>query len=167
MLALGMIAALPSHGPSHAATRRSRRQAVHEREGKRRGSLEAATSRAIQLATYTAASVDGSTIVGCDLTTNTGIRVTAAAKVAGAHRYETVNGENDPMVWVVKNCTDSRSDPWSELRNFCNSLAKRSNFDKQDGTAVFHCQAQSHHVDRQHTRAEIYAIVDRTPATTT
>ena len=84
--------------------------------------------------------MDGNTIVGYDLTTNTALAsdITAAAKAAGATDTNlTVNGKNDPMVWVVKNLTDSRSDPWSgKLRNFCNSLAKQTNFAKQDGTAV-------------------------------
>ena len=47
-------------------------------------SLEGKDLHAIQLATYTAASVDGDTIVGYDLTTNTALAsdITAAAKTA-------------------------------------------------------------------------------------
>lgn len=160
------------HGPSHAATRRFRRQTVHEREGKQRESLEGKDLRAIQLATYTAASVDGNTIVGYDLTTNTALAsdITAAAKAAGATDTNlTVNGKNDPMVWVVKNLTDSRSDPWSgKLRNFCNSLAKQTNFAKQDGTAVSTLSQDKATMSTGNVLVPgIYAIVDRTPATTT
>ena len=158
MLALGMIAALAMPGTAQATPQLGdlgvkQSMSVKASNGE---SLEGRTSRAIQLATYTAASVDGNTIVGYDLTTNTALAsdITAAAKAAGATDTNlTVNGKNDPMVWVVKNLTDSRSDPWSELRNFCNSLAKQTNFDKQDGTAVSTLsQEQSHHVDRQRTR---------------
>ena len=59
-------------------------------------SLEGKDLRAIQLATYTAASADGNTIVGYDLTTNTALTsdITAAAKTAGATDANlTVNGK--------------------------------------------------------------------------
>ena len=116
--------------------------------------------------------MDGNTIVGYDLTTNTALAsdITAAAKAAGATDTNlTVNGKNDPMVWVVKNLTDSRSDPWSgKLRNFCNSLAKQTNFAKQDGTAVSTLSQDKATMSTGNVLVPgIYAIVDRTPATTT
>ena len=116
--------------------------------------------------------MDGNTIVGYDLTTNTALAsdITAAAKAAGATDTNlTVNGKNDPMVWVVKNLTDSRSDPWSgKLRNFCNSLAKQTNFAKQDGTAVSTLRQDKATMSTGNVLVPgIYAIVDRTPATTT
>ena len=115
--------------------------------------------------------MDGNTIVGYDLTTNTALAsdITAAAKAAGATDTNlTVNGKNDPMVWVVKNLTDSRSDPWSgKLRNFCNSLAKQTNFAKQDGTAVSTLSQDKATMSTGNVLVPgIYAIVDRTPATT-
>ena len=154
-LAIGAMAALAMPSTAQAAPQLAdlgvkQSMSVKASNGE---SLEGKDLRAIQLATYTAASVDGNTIVGYDLTTNTALApdITAAAKTAGATDANlTVNGKNDPMAWVVKNLTDSRSDLWSgKLRNFCNSLAKQTNFAKQEGTAV----AQNHHVDRQRTCA--------------
>lgn len=174
MLALGMIAALAMPGTAQATPQLGdlgvkQSMSVKASNGE---SLEGKDLRAIQLATYTAASVDGNTIVGYDLTTNTALAsdITAAAKAAGATDTNlTVNGKNDPMVWVVKNLTDSRSDPWSgKLRNFCNSLAKQTNFAKQDGTAVSTLSQDKATMSTGNALVPgIYAIVDRTPATTT
>lgn len=174
MLALGMIAALAMPGTAQATPQLGdlgvkQSMSVKASNGE---SLEGKDLRAIQLATYTAASVDGNTIVGYDLTTNTALAsdITAAAKAAGATDTNlTVNGKNDPMVWVVKNLTDSRSDPWSgKLRNFCNSLAKQTNFAKQDGTAVSTLSQDKATMSTGNVLVPgIYAIVDRTPATTT
>ena len=171
MLALGMIAALAMPGTAQATPQLGdlgvkQSMSVKASNGE---SLEGKDLRAIQLATYTAASVDGNTIVGYDLTTNTALAsdITAAAKAAGATDTNlTVNGKNDPMVWVVKNLTDSRSDPWSgKLRNFCNSLAKQTNFAKQDGTAVSTLSQDK--ATMSTGNALVPGIVDRTPATTT
>ena len=106
MLALGMIAALAMPGTAQATPQLGdlgvkQSMSVKASNGE---SLEGKDLRAIQLATYTAASVDGNTIVGYDLTTNTALAsdITAAAKAAGATDTNlTVNGKNDPMVWVV------------------------------------------------------------------
>ena len=174
MLALGMIAALAMPGTAQATPQLGdlgvkQSMSVKASNGE---SLEGKDLRAIQLATYTAASVDGNTIVGYDLTTNTALAsdITAAAKAAGATDTNlTVNGKNDPMVWVVKNLTDSRSDPWSgKLRNFCNSLAKQTNFAKQDGTAVSTLSQDNATMSTCNVLVPgIYASVDHTPATAT
>ena len=100
MLALGMIAALAMPGTAQAMPQLGdlgvkQSMSVKASNGE---SLEGKDLRAIQLATYTAASVDGNTIVGYDLTTNTALAsdITAAAKAAGATDTNlTVNGKND------------------------------------------------------------------------
>ena len=173
-LAIGAMAALAMPSTAQAAPQLADLDAKQSMSVKASNgeSLEGKDLRAIQLATYTAASVDGNTIVGYDLTTNTALAsdITAAAKAAGATDTNlTVNGKNDPMVWVVKNLTDSRSDPWSgKLRNFCNSLAKQTNFAKQDGTAVSTLSQDKATMSTGNVLVPgIYAIVDRTPATTT
>ena len=115
-LAIGAMAALAMPSTAQAAPQLAdldakQSMSVKASNGER---LEGKNLHAIQLATYTAASVDDNTIVGYDLTTNTALAsdITAAAKTAGATDANlTVNGKNDPMVWVVKNLTDSRSDP--------------------------------------------------------
>lgn len=173
-LAIGAMAALAMPSTAQAALQLAdlgvkQSMSVKASNGE---SLEGKDLRAIQLATYTAASVDGNTIVGYDLTTNTALAsdITAAAKTAGATDANlTVNGKNDPMVWVVKNLTDSRSDPWSgKLRNFCNSLAKQTNFAKQEGTTVATLSQDKTTMSTGNVLVPgIYAIVDRTPATTT
>ena len=107
-LAIGAMAALAMLSTAQAAPQLAdlgvkQSMSVKASNGE---SLEGKDLRAIQLATYTAASVDGNTIVGYDLTTNTALAsdITAAAKAAGATDTNlTVNGKNDPMVWVVKN----------------------------------------------------------------
>ena len=173
-LAIGAMAALAMPSTAQAAPQLAdlgvkQSMSVKASNGE---SLEGKDLRAIQLATYTAASVDGNTIVGYDLTTNTALApdITAAAKTAGATDANlTVNGKNDPMAWVVKNLTDSRSDLWSgKLRNFCNSLAKQTNFAKQEGTAVATASQDKTTMSTGNVLVPgIYAIVDRTPATTT
>ncbi|MDR4002456.1 MAG: SpaA isopeptide-forming pilin-related protein [Bifidobacterium sp.] len=173
-LAIGAMAALAMPSTAQAAPQLAdldakQSMSVKASNGER---LEGKNLHAIQLATYTAASVDDNTIVGYDLTTNTALAsdITAAAKTAGATDANlTVNGKNDPMVWVVKNLTDSRSDPWSgKLRNFCNSLAKQTNFAKQEGTAVATLSQDKTTMSTGNVLVPgIYAIVDRTPATTT
>ena len=70
MLALGMIAALAMPGTAQATPQLGdlgvkQSMSVKASNGE---SLEGKDLRAIQLATYTAASVDGNTIVGYDLT---------------------------------------------------------------------------------------------------
>ena len=98
MLALGMIAALAMPGTAQATPQLGdlgvkQSMSVKASNGE---SLEGKDLRAIQLATYTAASVDGNTIVGYDLTTNTALTsdITAAAKTAGATDANlTVNGK--------------------------------------------------------------------------
>lgn len=173
-LAIGAMAALAMPSTAQAAPQLAdldakQSMSVKASNGER---LEGKDLHAIQLATYTAASVDDNTIVGYDLTTNTALAsdITAAAKTAGATDANlTINGKNDPMVWVVKNLTDSRSDPWSgKLRNFCNSLAKQTNFAKQEGTAVATLSQDKTTMSTGNVLVPgIYAIVDRTPATTT
>ena len=173
-LAIGAMAALAMPSTAQAAPQLAdlgvkQSMSVKASNGE---SLEGKDLRAIQLATYTAASVDGNTIVGYDLTTNTALApdITAAAKTAGATDANlTVNGKNDPMAWVVKNLTDSRSDLWSgKLRNFCNSLAKQTNFAKQEGTAVATASQDKTTMSTGNVLVPgIYAIVDRTPAITT
>ena len=88
MLALGMIAALAMPGTAQATPQLGdlgvkQSMSVKASNGE---SLEGKDLRAIQLATYTAASVDGNTIVGYDLTTNTAWAsdITAAAKAAAS-----------------------------------------------------------------------------------
>ena len=106
-LAIGAMAALAMPSTAQAAPQLAdlgvkQSMSVKASNGE---SLEGKDLRAIQLATYTAASVDGNTIVGYDLTTNTALApdITAAAKTAGATDANlTVNGKNDPMAWVVK-----------------------------------------------------------------
>ena len=106
MLALGMIAALAMPGTAQATPQLGdlgvkQSMSVKASNGE---SLEGKDLRAIQLATYTAASVDGNTIVGYDLTTNTALAsdITAAAKAAGATDTNlTVNGKTISWLFGV------------------------------------------------------------------
>ena len=97
-LAIGAMAALAMPSTAQAAPQLAdlgvkQSMSVKASNGER---LEGKDLHAIQLATYTAASVDDNTIVGYDLTTNTALAsdITAAAKTAGATDANlTINGK--------------------------------------------------------------------------
>lgn len=159
MLALGMIAALAMPGTAQATPQLGDlgvKQSMNVKASNGE-SLEGKDLRAIQLHPYhrRKRGRQHDRRLRSDHEHGIGIRHHRGSKAAGATDTNlTVNGKNDPMVWVVKNLTDSRSDPWSgKLRNFCNSLAKQTNFCQAGWNGGFHTQPrQSHHVDRQRTR---------------
>lgn len=134
------------------------------------GMLAGKSLYAIQLAAYTAASVQDGKIVGYDVTTNSDLTrsITAAAKAVGATDDDLkANGKTDPMVWVVRELTDSKSGLWNgKLRDFCDGLAKQSEFQAQTGVAVNQLDADGKTATTGNVLVPgIYAIVDRTSPT--
>lgn len=134
------------------------------------GMLAGKSLYAIRLAAYTAASVQDGRIVGYDVATNGDLTqsIAASAKTVGATDDDLkVNGKTDPMVWVVRELTDSKSGLWNgKLRDFCNSLAKQSEFQAQTGVAVDKLGADGKTTTTGNVLVPgIYAVVDRTSPT--
>ncbi len=134
------------------------------------GMLTGKSLYAIQLAAYTAANVQDGRIVGYDVTTNSDLAqsIATSAKAVGATDDDLkANGKTDPMVWVVRELTDSKSGLWNgKLRDFCDNLAKQSEFQSQDGFAVNNLDADGKTATTGNVLVPgIYAVVDRTAST--